>query len=155
MRIITIDLINRMNTEEGQTPEFDIAWDEVVSNLDKHNESLAENCSLSVKTFIKNVVLFNCPLFCFGDTKSEYMFVVGSIDTQQIYFLSYELVDEIKTVWHIGPAFDKNDSVTWLYDEIHQIENHYEHHIVLSDGRELFIPFVFFHCRKTMWFEDQ
>lgn len=143
-----------MNTEEGQTPEFDLVWDQAIEKLDQSNEELSESCPVSVKNYIRNESLFNSPIFCVGDDQSEYKFVVGSVDAKQIYYINYELVDEININWHTGPAFDKTQSPLWLYDEFHKVDNHFEHHIVFSDGREYVIPFIFFQFRKTSWFED-
>ena len=154
MRLISIEIINKMNTTEGQTPEFDAAWDYALDKLEENNKELTSNCPQSLKEFIKNIVLFNCPTFSRSDGLTEYTFVVANPEEQKIYFLNYELVGNIEIYNHDGPAFLKDDPPMWLYDEIHKCENHYEHHIVFSDGKEYLIPFVFFNYRFTDWFKD-
>lgn len=143
-----------MNTTEGQTPEFDTLWDSALDNLEKNNKELVSNCPQVLKGFVEKVVLFNCPVFSRSDINTEYLFVVAVPEEQSICFLNYELVGEIKIQEHEGPAFIKDEPPIWLYDEFHRCENHYEHHVVFSDGKEFIVPFIFFNYRFTNWFKD-
>jgi len=154
VQIISIETINLMNTEAGQTPEFDVLWDNALAELEKSNEKLIESCPAPLKKFINSVTLFNCAVLCSTSFTAEYQFVIGSADEGKIYFLGYETTDDIIVKNHNGPAFEVSRSPLWLYDEFHKVENHYEHHIVFSDGREFIIPFIFFHYRETDWFEN-
>jgi hypothetical protein len=142
-----------MNSKEGQTPAFDVVWDEVLKNLDDNNDLLFENCPAPLKRFVQDHVLFNCPCLCKSATPSEYQFVIGKPEDKQIIFLGYELIGDITANFHTGPAFELSTSPVWLYDEFHKVDNHYEHHVVFSDGTELILPFIFFHFRTTSWFE--
>ena len=155
MRIITADLINLMNLPEGQTPEFDAKWDLVQKELVDHNSALIENCHPSIKKFVYAAIFFECPVHCRSRDfqNDEYQLVIGVPNTA-VYSLHYEIVDDVRVLHHKGAGFDDKDKAIWLYDEFHKIENHYEHHIVFSDGMEMQIPFIFFFCRKQLWFED-
>jgi hypothetical protein len=143
-----------MNTEAGQTPEFDVLWDTVLSDLENNNETLIETCPALLKNFINNATLFNCPVLCSTKNPAEYQFVVGSSEQGKIYFVGYETIAEIIVNEHQGPAFEISKSPLWLYDEFHKVENHYEHHIIFSDGKEFIIPFIFFQYRETEWFKN-
>lgn len=145
-----------MNQPEGQTPEFDAIWENTLAELEKSNEKLFENCPPSVRQFIDNFIFLNMPAFSRSilPNNDEYVFVIGSPENGEIYFLGYELTGEIKKFNHHGEAFDANAQAVWLYDEFHAVDNHFEHHVIFSDGTEYIIPFIFFHTRKTKWFEE-
>jgi hypothetical protein len=66
----------------------------------------------------------------------------------------YEILHEPVILQHSGAGFDNAQKANWLYDEFHKVENHYEHHILFSDGVEMQIPFVFFFHRTQSWFEE-
>ena len=88
-----------------------------------------------------------------GFQNDEYQLVIGVPNTA-VYSLHYEIVGDVIVSHHKGAGFDDKDKAVWLYDEFHKIENHYEHHIVFSDGMEIQVPFIFFFCRKQLWFEE-
>lgn len=156
MRIITPDLINRMNLPEEQTEEFEVLWDRTLDLLEDNNKRILEICSSSVADFINEKVLLNCPVFCrSGDFYSdEYAFVIGCPEKKEIIFISYKLNDEVQVAAHSGTGFDTNSAALWLYDEFHVVENHFEHHVIFSDGVSYVIPFDSFYCRSTTWFNE-
>jgi len=155
VRIITIELINQMNQPEGQTPEFDAKWEAVLKDLDLHNQQLVENCHYSIKNFIEKISLFECPVHSrsVNFVTDEYPLVIG-FPEEYTFSFHYEILGEVKILHHRGAGFDPDQKASWLYDEFHKIDNHYEHHIVFSDGLEMQIPFVFFFVRKQFWFEE-
>lgn len=155
MRIITAEIINGMNRPEADTPEFDSKWEECLENLAEHNNKLAEKCLPSVAKFINNVHLFEAAVHTrsFNFSNDSYQFVVG-IPSEAIYSLSYEITADPVIIKHEGSGFDADQKSFWLYDEFHKIDNHYEHHIIFSDGYEFQVPFVFFYTRKQSWFEE-
>ena len=156
MRIITADLINKMNSTEGQAEEFDVFWDRTLDQLEENNKRVLDLCSASVAGFIKDKVLLNCPVFCRSTDlhTDEYAFVIGCPEKKEVLYLSYNLSDNAEIETHGGVGFDSNTASQWLYDEFHVVDNHFEHHVIFSDGISYVIPFESFYCRSTPWFNE-
>lgn len=154
--IITPDLVNEMNQIEGLTQEFDKTWDAAVDALETHNKKLCEDCPAGISKFIKQINLFDCPVHSRSRmfANDEYPLVVGDPSSNSVYSLHYEILHEPVILQHSGAGFDNAQKANWLYDEFHKVENHYEHHILFSDGVEMQIPFIFFFHRTQTWFEE-
>lgn len=155
MRIITPEIINAMNHLGAESTEFDLLWDSTIKELDDHHNNLLLDCHPAIKNFLDKVNLFECPVHSRSRNfqTDEYPIIVG-VPTEAVYSLHYEILKEPVVLQHRGEGFDPNSSAFWLYDEFHKVDNHYEHHIIFSDGCEIQIPFVFFFCRKQRWFEE-
>ena len=157
VRIITAELINQMNQPEAQTEEFDVLWDRTLDIMEDNNKQILGICSPAVSAFIRDAVLLNCPVFCrSGDFYTdEYAFVVGCPEKKQIYFLSYKLQSDVTLQTFEGAGFDPQAPAEWLYDEFHNAEGTFEHHVIFSDGVSYVIPFTSFYCRTTKWFNEE
>lgn len=144
-----------MNQTE-QTVEFDVIWDATLDKLEDHNKIICETAPPTVCKFINDYVLLNEPIFCRSSSfdTDEYGLVIGRPNDKSVLFLRYSISDVVLETNHTGPAFSIEDNAVWLYDEFHKVEDHYQHHIIFSDGIELVIPFHSFSVRKTGWFED-
>lgn len=145
-----------MNQAEAQTEEFDVLWDRTLDLMEDNNKQILTDCSPSVASFINDVVLLNNPVFCrSGDFYTdEYAFVVGCPDKKQIYYISYKLYNDVSLQTFEGDGFDPNSPAEWLYDEFHNVNGNYEHHVIFSDGISYVIPFSSFYCRTTSWFNE-
>lgn len=155
MFIITPEIINGMNLQQGETPEFDALWEATLQKLEAHNSELGESCPVTIKKFLQDVNLFECPVHSrsMNFANDMYPIVVG-LPNEATYSLQYEIIADVRTLHHVGSGFDATAKAFWLYDEFHKVDNHYEHHVVFSDGVELQIPFIFFSARKQFWFEE-
>lgn len=149
-------MVNLMNQTEGSTPEFDQKWNLLLDEFEEHNKILLENAPKTVAKFIKEINLFDCPVHSRSRNfvNDDYQLVVG-LPNDKVYSLHYEVLNEPICLQHSGAGFDQNQKANWLYDEFHKVENHYEHHVLFTDGMELQIPFVFFFYRSQPWFEEE
>jgi len=156
MRIITVDLINQMNQSESQEDNFDGVWEATLDKLENNNKQILDICPSSVSNFIKEKVLLNCPTLSRSADfyTDEYAFVIGRWDEKDIVFIGYKLNNEVAISSHTGAGFDPDAPAVWLYDEFHQVDGHFEHHVIFSDGISYVIPFEKFYCRTTKWFEE-
>lgn len=156
MRIITVDLINQMNLSEGLDGNFDGLWEATLDKIENNNKKILDVCSASVADFIREKVLLNCASFCRSADfyTDEYAFVIGSWELKEVLFIGYKLAGEVETTSHEGAGFEPDAPAVWLYDEFHQVDDHFEHHVIFSDGISYVIPFNKFYCRSTKWFEE-
>jgi len=145
-----------MNQTEGSTPEFDKKWNSLLDEFEEHNSVLLENAPKTVTKFVKEINLFDCPVHSRSRSflNDDYQLIIGVLN-DKVYSLHYEVLSEPVAIQHSGAGFDPNQKANWLYDEFHKVENHYEHHIIFTDGIELQIPFVFFFYRSQPWFEEE
>jgi hypothetical protein len=155
VRIITPEIINRMNQEPITNQDFDREWAKTLDRLEQHNKEIAEISPQSVVDFIQQIDLFNSAVLVRSGSpaRDQYIFSVEQPEEKRIIYIGYTLAGEIQQVKHTGPGFDEGISV-WLYDEFHKIDSILNHNIIFSDGIEYVIPFTTLHVRLTNWFED-
>ena len=142
--------------QKNSTVDFDQLWESTLDKFEDHNKTIAEFLTPSVYKFINDYVLLNNPVFsrsinCITD---EYALVVGMPEAKNILYISYDTVGKVTRNFYQGCAFSDDENCVWLYDEFHVTDDHFEHHIIFSDGMEMIVPFFSFHLRKTGWFED-
>lgn len=138
----------------SQTDQFDELWGKVLDDLDVNNKIVLDTCLPSVRKFVDDKVLLNCPAFCRTSNfhADEYSFVIGMPDKKEILFISYALKATPHVSIYEGAGFDSTGIAFWLYDEFHLTDNVFEHHVIFSDGVSYVIPFDNFYHRTTNWF---
>lgn len=157
VRIITAEIINQMSSPEGETAEFDAIWESKLQQIDQEFEKIRESLPPSAVNFYKNVDLAGCHVQARAHNWSteESMFVIDKFQDKKIFFINYELVDQIEIDIFTGAGFAQDEPAIWLYDEFHRKKSYFEHHVVFSDGLSYVIPFKSFYLRKTSYFEHE
>lgn len=142
--------------QKNSTVDFDQLWESTLDKFDDHNKTIAEQITPAVYKFINEYVLLNNPVFSRSVNliTDEYAMIIGLPETKNILYISYDTAGKITRNFHEGCAFSDDESAVWLYDEFHVTHDHFEHHIIFSDGMEMIVPFFSFHVRKTGWFEE-
>ena len=155
VRIITPEIINRMNQEITTDPDFAREWSETLDKLELHNKEIIEVSPQSVADFINNSDLFNSTALIRSSSvqQDQYLFAVEQPDAKRIVYIGYTLVGDVQQIKHSGSGFDSG-LVLWLYDEFHKTDNCLQHHIIFSDGLEYIVPFKTLQVRLTPWFEE-
>jgi len=155
MRIITAEIINKMSSPEGDSPEFDILWNGKLEELEANFSEIKDRLPATAVSFYDKYNLAGCAVFARAHNweTEEYQFVIGKPAEQKIVFVGYNLTSNPEIDMFHGEGFGTQEPAMWLYDEFHLKKNYAEHHVVFSDGLSYIMPFNSMLVRECNFFD--
>ena len=160
MKYFTPELYIQFNSADEK--EADRAFDLWEKAIEKYQNAVQANRGLfstGIKEFLEHYNLHDGRLVRkdtstvesiwrqFPNSLMESVYSISLIQNGNVVVLNYILSGDVRTVEPDGNWPFPKSKGGWLYDEIHkedraEIGHMWSHHILLSDGTELIVPFL-------------